>query len=93
MYLARTRTLRDEARAFFERELPALGLELRTGPAPFLLARGGRDGTAIMRELLARKVYVRPGRDWDLPGWFRLSYGTMAQNRQVAAARKQVLQG
>jgi len=91
-HLRRTLRLRDQARVYYyQQELAALGLAARVGVTPFVLAEVGRDSLAVVQDLLARGVYVRPGRDWDLPTWIRISYGTMAQNRVVLGALKQVL--
>ncbi len=89
-YPGRYRALAAESRAFFARELAARKLPVVTGDAPFLLV-DIRPHASVVDRLAEHDVFVRSGRDWDLPGWIRISHGTMDQNRAVIAALDQVL--
>ena len=58
--------------------------------ANFLMAKVG-DGPAVFKNLLERKVIVRPLKGYNLSEWIRISVGTMEQNRKCIAALKEVL--
>jgi histidinol-phosphate aminotransferase len=49
------------------------------------------DGDAVFRKLLAKKIIVRPIKNYGLPEWIRISVGTMKQNKKCIAAMKDVL--
>jgi histidinol-phosphate aminotransferase len=50
------------------------------------------DGAAVFKNLLARKIIVRPLKGYTLAEWVRISVGTMEQNRQCIAALKEMLE-
>ncbi len=49
------------------------------------------DGPTIFKELLARKIIVRPLKGYCLSEWVRISIGTMEQNEKCIAALKMCL--
>jgi histidinol-phosphate aminotransferase len=49
------------------------------------------DGPAVFKEMLARKIILRPLVGYGLPEWLRITVGTMEQNQKCIAALKQVL--
>jgi histidinol-phosphate aminotransferase len=83
-HMRRTRELTHEGREFFEGEFRALGLEYVPSFANFVLVRVG-DGDAVFQALLRRGIIVRAMRSYKLPGWIRVSVGTMDQNRRFVA--------
>jgi histidinol-phosphate aminotransferase len=91
-YPARYRALAADGRAYFSRELAARGLGFALGDAPFVLI-DARPLGGVVERLAEQRVFVRPGRDWDLPGWIRVSFGTMDENRAVLAAFDRVRSG
>ena len=88
-HIARYRSLAEESRSYFASELTAMKLTFTSSVVPFVAVDTGRRGTAsLLRE---RRVMVRPGKDWDLRNWIRISYGTMEENRKMVAALREVL--
>ena len=49
------------------------------------------DGRAVFKEMLNRKIIVRPLTGYDLPAWVRISVGTMEENERCISALKEVL--
>ena len=70
-----------------------LGLECVAGAANFLLFRVG-DAAAVRGELLRRhKICVRDCASFGLPEYIRVGVRVMDDNRRLAAALRQVLDG
>jgi histidinol-phosphate aminotransferase len=90
-HVERCRALMREGKEFWEKTLRARGTAFVRSEAPFFLAEAGGDADAVVRKLSAEKVYVRPGRDWDMPRHVRISFGPMDENRAVAAALEKAL--
>lgn len=86
----KTRALTIEGRDFLQREFAALDLEFVPSHANFVLVNVG-DGTAVFKKLLALGIIVRAMASYKLPGWIRVSVGTMEQNRRFIAALRELL--
>ena len=84
-HVAKTRELTREGRAYLERRFGEMGLEYVPSFANFVLVNVG-DGDAIFHSLLRQGIIVRAMASYKLPGWIRVSVGTMEQNRRLAAA-------
>ena len=48
------------------------------------------DGAHVFKELLAKRIIVRPLKGYGLPEWVRISVGSMEQNRKCIAALKEI---
>ncbi|MEY2480283.1 MAG: histidinol-phosphate aminotransferase [Verrucomicrobiota bacterium] len=84
-----TKQLTNEGRAYFENEFKAMELNFVPSAANFVFVNVG-DGAAIFKELLQRKIIVRPLKAYELPEWIRISIGTMEQNRKCIAALQEI---
>lgn len=80
-HMRRTRELTHEGRNYLQAEFTDMGLEFVPSAANFVLVRVG-DGDAVFQSLLRLGVIVRAMRSYKLPGWIRVSVGTMEQNRR-----------
>ncbi len=89
-HLVETREMVAEGLAFFERELPRIGVQTVPSAANFILCRTGR-GREVFAELQKRKVIVRPMDPYGLPDHIRITLGTPEQNRRVVDALRDVL--
>jgi histidinol-phosphate aminotransferase len=85
-----TKRVVDEGRAFLEREFAAMKLRFIPAAANFIIVHVG-DGAAVFKEMLTRKVIVRPLKGYGLAEWLRISVGTTEQNKKCIAALKEVL--
>jgi histidinol-phosphate aminotransferase len=89
-YVRRTKALADEGRAFLEQQFQLLKLKFVPSAGNFVFVNVG-DGPTVFKNLLARKIIVRPLRGYNLPEWVRITVGTMDQNKKCIAALKEVL--
>jgi histidinol-phosphate aminotransferase len=89
-HVARTRAHAGESRAFFARELAALGLEPIPSETNFVAVPVGDDVT-VTAQLMERGFTVSPLTGWGVPGCIRVSYGTFEQNERFIAVLKDVL--
>ncbi|MFQ3661369.1 MAG: histidinol-phosphate transaminase [Chloroflexaceae bacterium] len=89
-HVARSREYADSCRAFFMRELQALGLRPIPSRTNFVAVPVG-DDAAVSEALSARGFTVTPLAGWGLPGVIRVSFGTEEQNRGFMAALREVV--
>jgi histidinol-phosphate aminotransferase len=80
----------DEGRIYLEEELTKLNLNFVPSCGNFIMVEVG-DGAAVFKQLLQRRIIVRPLNGYRLASWIRISIGTMEQNRQCVSALKEVL--
>ncbi len=88
-HLVETREMVSQGLAFFERELPKLGIETVPSGANFILVKTGR-GREVFEQLQKRKVIVRPMDPYGLPDHIRITIGTPGQNKTVLDALKEI---
>jgi histidinol-phosphate aminotransferase len=81
----------SESRAFFERELRALGLEPIPSYTNFIAVPIGGDDVAIVNALRERGYAITALKGWGLPGCIRISFGTSEENQGFIAALRDVL--
>lgn len=84
-HLRRTRTLNRESRDRLVAGLEEIGVEVRSTEANFVLARVS-SGRTCFEALLREGVIVRPLDGYGLPGWIRVSTGTLEQTERFLAA-------
>jgi histidinol-phosphate aminotransferase len=91
-HVRKTKTLTRRGLAYLYREFKRLKLEYVSSCANFVLVNVG-DGDEVFRGLQRRGVIVRPMRSYKMPGWVRVTVGTMAENRRFVGALRQELSG
>lgn len=84
-HMEATRRVTHEGRDFLQNAFLALGLEFVPSHANFVLVRVG-DGRKVFEALLRRGIIVRAMGSYKLPGWIRVSVGTMPQNEAFLSA-------
>lgn len=84
-HMQRTRYLTTEGRNYLQTTFSSLDLEFVPSFANFVLVHVG-DGDAVFQALLRQGIIVRAMRSYGLPGWIRVSVGTMEQNRKFTKA-------
>jgi len=89
-HVAKTRNLAREGRDYLQKEFTGMGLEFVPSFANFVLVNVG-DGDAVFRTLLEQGIIVRAMASYKLPGWIRVSCGTMEQNRRFIAALRALM--
>ena len=89
-HIVETRDMVFKGLAFFERELPKLGVETVPSGANFILCKTG-NGNEVFLKLQKRKVIVRPMDAYGLPEYIRITIGTPSQNQAMLEALRDVL--
>lgn len=84
-HMDETRRITKEGRNFLQSEFLDMGLEFVPSHANFVLVRVG-DGAKVFGALLRKGIIVRAMGSYGLPGWIRVSVGTMPQNTAFVAA-------
>lgn len=87
----KTKETVDQGRAYFQEEFRQMKLEFVPAAANFIMVRVG-DGTVVFKQLLDKKIIVRPIKNYGLPEWLRITVGTMEENKKFVAALKEVLE-
>ncbi|HEY7004131.1 MAG TPA: histidinol-phosphate transaminase [Gaiellaceae bacterium] len=78
------RATAGEARALLARLLAEAGMESLPSEANFLLVHVGGDDAALAAELVARGLLVRPGSEFGLDGYVRITIGPQPLMERVA---------
>ena len=91
-HIRKTKTVTRRGLAHLYREFKRLKLEYVPSCANFVLVNVG-NGDEIFWGLQRRGVIVRPMRGYKMPGWVRVTVGTMEENRRFVGALKQELGG
>ena len=89
-HVARSREHAQASRAFFERELRAIGLEPIPSATNFTAVHVG-DDMEVTTGLMEHGFTVTPLSGWGVPGHIRISYGLEEENRRFFAALRAVL--
>jgi len=86
-----TKRVVDLGRAYLQEQFREMKLEFVPAAANFVMVNVG-DGAAVFKKLLAKKIIVRPIKNYGLPEWLRVTIGTMEQNEKCIAALKDILE-
>jgi histidinol-phosphate aminotransferase len=87
-----TKRVVDLGRIYLQDQFREMKLDFVPAAANFVMVNVG-DGTAVFKKLLAKKIIVRPIKNYGLPEWLRITVGTMEQNQKCVAALKEALEG
>jgi len=77
----KTRKVVLEGRNFLSQELPKLGCQVFPSQANFLLVKPPLSPKLIFENLLQKGIIIRTLDSYGLPEYFRISIGTMEENR------------
>lgn len=80
-HIRRTCETTRSGRNYLQEEFRKMELPFVPSVANFVLLNVG-DGDAVFQALLRRGLIVRAMRSYKMPGWIRVSIGTMEQNRR-----------
>lgn len=85
-HAVRSRDYVHKTRTIYERRFAELGLNVVSGPPPFILFETGERSQEIHDELLAKNIFITHGNTWNMPGHLRVSYGTEEENEAFFTA-------
>ncbi len=89
-YRHRMISLVEEGKRYLCKEFYKLGLFYVPSEANFILVKTG-DGQKTFNDLLRQGIIVREMNEYDLPEYFRVTVGTMYQNRKFIKALKNII--
>jgi histidinol-phosphate aminotransferase len=89
-HLRETKRVIDKGRAYLQEQFADMKLPFVPAAANFVMVNVG-NGCAVFQKLLQRKIIVRPLKGYGLPGWVRISVGTMEENWQLIAALRETI--
>ena len=90
-FLARTRELVLEGKAYFYQELTRLGLAFIPSQANFVLIRVPRPGQDVYQAMLREGVIIRAMDAYGFPDYIRINMGRPEENRRCLEALHKVL--
>jgi histidinol-phosphate aminotransferase len=76
---------------FFKKQLSGLGLSHVIGKGPFVMVDVEMDADRIVEKMAEKNVLVAPGREWKMPTYIRISYGTENDNLRVMDVLRQTV--
>jgi histidinol-phosphate aminotransferase len=82
----------EHAREILAGLLREQGLEPFPSEANFVLVRVGSDDLALAQALLRRGLLVRPGRDFGMPGYIRVTIGPLPLMERLGVALAEALE-
>ena len=85
-----TKRIVDFGRGYLQEQFQEMKLEFVPAAANFVMVNVG-DGATVFKQLLARKIIVRPIKNYGLPEWLRITVGTTEQNEKCIAALREVI--
>lgn len=80
-HIMKSRAYGQRVRMSFEAAFGKMGLRTIAGAPLFMMVEVGPRATAVRDALIEKKIYVRDGAEWDMPGFLRVSYGREEENQ------------
>ncbi|ASS64922.1 MULTISPECIES: histidinol-phosphate transaminase [unclassified Paenibacillus] len=82
---------RSEKQRYYE-AFELLGLPCLPSETNFVMVNLGRDSGPVFDRLLQEGILVRPGRDFEMPTWLRITIGRPEENQAVLEKLEKALQ-
>lgn len=79
--------------SFYKERLSVLGLPYIIGVGPFVMVNVYTDADMIVEKMAKKNILVTGGKDWEMPTYIRISYGTDADNLRAIYALRHVVSG
>ncbi|HEY3612763.1 MAG TPA: histidinol-phosphate transaminase [Gaiellales bacterium] len=90
-FLDRRRSEVAEARAVLEQELAGAGIRALPSQGNFTLVELGRPDVPVCEAVLARGVLIRPGSNFGMPGYARITTAPVPRMREAARVLAEVI--
>jgi len=81
----------NKGKEFYYKEFKELNLEYIPTETNFIMVNVKKDSVWIADEVLKRGISLRPGLEFGMPEWLRISIGKPEENLQVIEKLKEVL--
>ena len=79
--------------SFYKEGLPVLGLPYIIGAGPFVTVDVKTDADIVVEKMAKTNILVMGGKDWEMPTYIRISYGTDADNQRAIHALRHAVSG
>jgi histidinol-phosphate aminotransferase len=79
--------------SFYKEGLPVLGLPYIIGAGPFVMVDVKTDADIIVEKMAKENILVMGGKDWGMPTYIRISYGTDTDNQRAINALRHAVSG
>jgi histidinol-phosphate aminotransferase len=90
-HVLRSRDYAQKSRAYFEQNFEQMGIKTLSGCPTFIMAELGDRVIEINQALRSKKIFVRPGGEWELPNHMRISYGHEAEHQAFFSALRELV--
>lgn len=90
-FIQKSFEMNSESKEYFYKELDSIGLSYIKTQANFMMIKVIPDDYSVFLELLKKGIIVKAGSTLKMPGYLRVSTGTMEQNKKFIEALKEVL--
>jgi len=91
-HLAESVQINSTGKAFYEREIPKLGLSVIPSLGNFITVGLNKNAQPIYQAMLEQGVIVRPLVSYDMPQHLRISIGTRAENERCLSVLAKVIE-
>ena len=79
--------------SFYKEGLPVLGLPYIIGAGPFVMVDVKTDADIIVEKMPKENILVMGGKNWGMPTYIRISYGTDKDNQRAIHALRHAVSG
>lgn len=90
-FVKMSRDLNNEGREYLYRELGSMGIPYVRTQSNFIAINVMEDDNRIFGELIKKGIIVKSGSSLKMPGYIRVSIGSMEQNKKFISALKGIL--
>ncbi|MFH1617500.1 MAG: histidinol-phosphate transaminase [Candidatus Margulisiibacteriota bacterium] len=90
-HVEQTLKTNKEGKAYLYKELEALGIEFIKTEANFIFVNIKNNADDLFLKMMGEKIIIRPLTSFGFPQAFRVSIGTMEQNKKFISALKKVI--
>jgi histidinol-phosphate aminotransferase len=89
-FLRKTRETNDLGREYLYREFESMGLPYINTETNFIMVKTPADDIKVFNELLKRGIIVKSGTSLKMPGYLRVTIGSMEQNEKFISKLKEI---
>jgi histidinol-phosphate aminotransferase len=93
MFVSKSIRQAQKTLSFYKEGLPVLGLPYIIGAGPFVMVDVKTDADIIVEKMAKENILVMGGKDWGMPTYIRISYGTDTDNQRAINALRHAVSG
>lgn len=90
-FIKKSREVNIKGRDYLYQKFESMGLPYIKTQANFIMVNTKIDDKFVFNELLKRGIIVKPGSSLNMPGFIRVTIGTMEQNEKFIDKLKEIL--